>query len=72
MSKKKHGWFKLPLIYCKACKKCECRNPEWKNLFDTWYFVRCTDVNGTHIKTVIPGVLWCVDWCKLCTDKRYK
>lgn len=53
--------FKLPLIYCKACRKCKNRDPEWKNLFNTWYFVKCTDVNGTHIKTIIPGILWCVD-----------
>ena len=70
--KNKYEWLKLPLIYCRACKNCENRNPEWKNLFNTWYFVRCTDINGTHIKTVIPFILWSVDWCKICTDKKYK
>lgn len=69
---KKYTWLKLPLIYCRACKNCKNRDPDWKNLFDTWYFVRCTDVNGTHIKTIIPYTLWCVDWCKICTDKKYK
>lgn len=70
--KKKYEWLKFPLIYCRACKNCKHRNPEWKNLFDTWHFVRCTDVNGTHIKTIIPFILWSVDWCKICTDKKYK
>ena len=65
-------WKKLPLVYCAACRKCKRRDPEWKNLFDTWYLVRCTDINGTHIRTIIPGVLWCVDWCKVCTNKRYR
>ena len=37
----------------------------WKNLFDTQQYVKCCDVNGTHIKVIIPGVLWIVDWCKL-------
>ena len=62
---KKRKWLKLPLIYCKACKNCKNRNPEWKNLFDTWHYVRCTDINGTYIKVIIPGILWVVDWCKM-------
>lgn len=72
MKKKKYEWLKFPLIYCRVCKNCKNRNSEWRNLFDTWHFVRCTDINGTHIKTVIPFILWSVDWCKICTNKKYK
>lgn len=57
--------FKLPLIYCGVCRNCKNRNKNWKNLFNTYHYVRCGDVNGTHIRTIIPGILWCVDWCKL-------
>lgn len=56
---------KLPLIYCGICRRYKNRNRQWKNLFDTDYYVQCCDINGAHIKTIIPGILWCVDWCKL-------
>lgn len=65
-----HKWLKFPLVYCKVCRKCKNRDKEWKNLFDTDYLVKCCDINGTHIKTIIPGILWHVDWCKLDTNKR--
>ena len=55
----------FPLIYCKVCRSCKNRNKDWKNLFDTRYYVNCCDINGTQIKTLIPGILWYVSWCKL-------
>lgn len=61
----KPKWLKLPLIYCLICRKCANRDKEWKNLFDTYYYVHCGDINGTHIRTIVPGLLWIVDWCKL-------
>lgn len=67
---KKPKWLQFPLIYCWRCRKCVNRCNEWKNLFDTDYFVRCTDVNGTHIRTIIPRLLWVVDWCKLYYKKE--
>lgn len=70
--KSDNKWKQLPLVYCAVCRKCENRDTEWKNLFDTCYLIDCCDINGVHIKTIIPGILHCVDWCKLCTNKRYK
>lgn len=63
-------WKNLPLVYCAVCRKCENRDPKWKNLFDVWHLVNCGDINGMHMKTIIPGVLWCVDCCKLCVNKK--
>ena len=60
---KSNGRAYCPLVYCAVCRKC--KNRTWKNLFSIYHLVTCGDINGMHIKTIIPGILWCVDCCKL-------
>lgn len=54
---------KTPLyIYCAECRTCARRN--FKSLFDYKSMLDCADCNGLSVKTVIPFVLWKIDWCK--------
>ena len=65
MKKKK----KLPLfIYCAACRTCKYR--KFENLFDYKSMLDCADCNGINVQTLIPFVLWRVNWCKLGSKKR--
>jgi hypothetical protein len=60
---------KLPIYYCKCCKKCKHRDrSKMKSLFDDSYVVYCADINGLGIKTIIPNVFYVIDWCKLCRE----
>lgn len=60
---------RFPLfIYCAACRTCKYR--KFKNLFDCKSMLDCADCNGLSIQTIIPFVLWRVDWCKLYSKKR--
>lgn len=36
-----------------------------KSLFDDSYVVYCADINGLGITTIIPKILYVVDWCKI-------
>ena len=56
---------KLPLYYCKCCKKCRYRNKEMKSLFDDKYLVNCADINGIGTTPIIPNLLYVIDWCKV-------
>ena len=59
---------KAPIfVYCAACKNCKRR--KFKSLFDDKAMLDCCDINGISVKTIIPVILWAVDWCKLCKKK---
>ena len=55
-------------IYCAACRTC--RHRQFKNLFDCKSMLDCADCNGLSVQTIIPFVLWRVDWCKLYRKKE--
>lgn len=65
MKKKDMRWLRLPLLYCQCCKNCKFRNPQHKNLFNGKYLFDCINPNDVGISTIIPGVLWVADWCKV-------
>lgn len=50
-------------LYRQCCKTCKYKQ---SHLFDMHEFVNCcADINGTFITTVVPWLLWKVNWCKL-------
>lgn len=57
---KKKKLFPL-FVYCAACRTCRHR---WFKIFDDKSMLACADCNGLSVKTVIPFVLWKIDWCK--------
>lgn len=60
---------KLPIYYCKCCKKCKYRDKDkMKSLFDDKYLVNCADINGLSTVTIIPNVFYVIDWCKICKE----
>ena len=60
---------KLPIYYCKCCKKCKRRDiSKMKSLFDASYVVHCADINGLGMTTIIPNIFYVVYWCKLCNE----
>ena len=54
---------KFLFVYCGACRTCRYRR--FKNLFDFKSMLDCADCNGLSIQTIIPFILWRVNWCKL-------
>lgn len=61
---------KLPIYHCKCCKGCRRRDKEMKSLFDAEYLVKCADINGIGMTTIIPNVFYVIDWCKLRLEDR--
>ena len=55
----------LPLYYCRCCKNCKNRNNNMKSLFNDNWLVNCADINGIDIITIIPRILYVVNWCKM-------
>ena len=56
---------KFPIYYCKCCKKCRYKNKnKMKSHFDDDYLLYCADANGIGIVTIIPNILYVINWCK--------
>lgn len=54
----------LPLYYCQCCMGCKYRSASMKTLFDDSWLDKCADTNGINIVTIIPKVLYVINWCK--------
>ena len=62
---------KFPIYYCKCCKKCKYRDKDkMKSLFNDEYLVNCADINGIGITTIIPNILYIIDWCKISKNRK--
>lgn len=59
----------FPLYYCRCCKNCKYRSENMKSLFQDQWLLVCADINGVGIITIIPKILYVIDWCKLRKDK---
>lgn len=55
---------KLPIYYCACCKNCKYRD-KTKSLFDGGLVLSCADINGIGMSTIIPNVLYVINWCKI-------
>lgn len=56
----------FPICYYKCCKGCKYNNLP-TSLWDDRHLFWCNraDHNGIGIKSIIPNILYVVDWCKI-------